>query len=98
MVLKSKIKPIKGGYTAIKNSKGKVITYVRPTKYGFSYEQKNEKGNWIVNRIEKQVEVQFYVNVVKEALKLRRHYKRNNISWSNNINKTYASRKMKISI
>ena len=67
--LKLKTVPIKGGYIAIKTLKGKCITYLRPTKYGFSFESKNDKGNWVVERISQQSQLADKVKVIQQRLK-----------------------------
>ena len=67
--LKVKLVPIKNGYTAVKNEKGKVLTYLRNAGYGFSIETKNESGNWAVSKVTKHSELDDWVKEIVNRLK-----------------------------
>jgi len=67
--MKVKLVPIKNNYTAVKNQKDKVLTYLRNTKYGFSIETRNEAGNWIISKVTKQSELDNWVKEIENRLK-----------------------------
>ena len=67
--LKVELVPIKNNYTAVKNSKGRVLTYLRNAGYGFSIESKNKSGNWIVSKVTKHSELDNWKTEIENRLK-----------------------------